>query len=143
MVNSDGQCETRLEDHVAVEADPLTAVADIRAMRLHDAPCLVMQHVDANFTQHAQRGEVDRFQLVVGDQLRRRQRDFQLTERRLLERRRCAGTFARAAAATGAIVCQCRFGGMKGGGHDKPRTLRQCGGIMDRRPSRHCGGGDH
>jgi hypothetical protein len=133
----------QLEDHVAVEAHPLAAFADIRAMRLHDAPCLVVQHVDADFPENAQRREVDRFQLVVGDQPGRRQRDFQLTERRLLERPRCAGALARAAAATGAVVCQCRFGGMKGGGHDSPRTLRWCGGIMDRPPSRHCGGGDH
>ena len=90
MVNSDGAVRDQFEDHVAVEAHPLAAFADVGAMLLHDLAGAVMQHVDADFLEHAQRGEVDRFQLVVGDQLGRRERDLQLPERRLLEGRRAA-----------------------------------------------------
>ena len=132
----------QLEDHVAVEAHALGALAHVGAMRLHDAARLVMQHVDADFLQHAQRGEVDRFQLVVGDQLGRRERDSQLPERRLLEGGRAAGALSGASAAAGAVSGHDRFGGLKGGGHDGPHgnaIVR----IMDRRRPPHCGGDDH
>ena len=93
-------------------------------MFLHDPAGLVMQDVDADLLQDAQGGEVEGFQLVVRHQFGWGQGVLQLPEGRLLEGRARAGALARAAAAAGAIGCQCRFGGMKGGGHGKPRRMQ-------------------
>ena len=79
VARMDGEFRRRmrdqLEDHVGVETHPLAALADIGAMILHDLAGAVMQHVDADLLQHAQRGEVDRLELVVGDQLGRGERE--------------------------------------------------------------------
>ena len=113
----------QLEDHVGVEAHPLAALADIGAVILHDLAGAVMQHVDADLLQHAQRGEVDRFELVVGDQLGRGQRNLELPERRLLEGGRAAGAFSGPAAAPRAFRRDHRFGWMQCGGHGIPREV--------------------
>ena len=123
----------QLEDHVGVEAHALAAFADVGAMLLHDLAGAVMQHVDADFLQHAQRGEVDRFQLVVGDQLGRRERDLQLPERRLLEGGRAAGALSGAAAAARAVGGEHRFGWMQvRRSWDSPSGRADFAGIMDR-----------
>ena len=48
MVNSGGAVRDQLEDHVAVEAHPLAALAHVGAVLLHDLRRAVMQHVDAD-----------------------------------------------------------------------------------------------
>ena len=54
----------QLLDQLGVEADPITVhgAADVSQL----SPGGVVQEVDAGFGQHAQRGQVDGFQLVVG-----------------------------------------------------------------------------
>jgi hypothetical protein len=55
----------KFQDHVAVEAHAFASLAHIGTMFLHDAPCVFMQHVETDFLQHPERGEVNRFQLVI------------------------------------------------------------------------------
>src|SRR5690606_34329495 len=93
----------QLEDHVAVEAHPLGAFADVGAVLLHQPSRFRVQHLDADFLQHLERGEMDRLQFVRRNQVRGWERDAQLPEGRLLERARTAGALARAPSAAGSL----------------------------------------
>ena len=133
----------QLEDHVGVEAHALGAFAHVGAVLLHDAPGIVVQHVDADLLQHAQRRQMDQFELVVGDQLGRREGVLQLPERRLLEGSRAAGALACAAAAAHPVGGERGFGWMKRGGHGGPHgMMRSCVASWTAARRGHCGGGD-
>ena len=87
---------------------------------------------------------MDRFQLVVGDQPGRLERDCQLAKGRLLEGGGRAGALAGPAATAAAVRRKQRFGGLDGGGHCASSIL---GGrlrrIMDAPRFRECGDDDH
>ena len=115
----------KFEDHVRVEAHALGVCANVGSMLLHDPPCLVMQHVDTDLLQHAERCEVDRFELVGGHDLGRRKAHLRLPERRLFEGGRSTRALSRPAAAACSIALGHRFGGWHRIGH---RSLRlECG----------------
>jgi hypothetical protein len=109
----------QLEDHVGVEAHALAPLGKVSAVLLHDLARAFVQHLDADFLQHPERGQVDRFQLVVGDQLGRREGNAQRLERRLLEKTGAAGAFSRAAAAACALGCDRRLRGLHCCVHEK------------------------
>ncbi len=113
-------------------------------MLAHQLAGAFVEHVDADLGQHPQRCQVDRFQLVVGDQPGRLERDRQLAEGGLLEGGARAGALAGPAAAAAAVRRKQRIGGLDGGGHCASSMLRgRLRRIMDAPRFRECGDDDH
>ncbi len=111
----------QLQDHVRVEAHAFGALQHVGPVCLHDGAGFLMQNLDADLLQDPKGSEVDRFQLVVREDLGWREGKPQLAERRLLERRTAAGPFSGSAAAS----CPVRAGGLAGQrlvSHSQPRN---------------------
>ena len=141
-VNSDGQCAIRFEDQVVVEMHALVPwlTSAPGSFMISRAPsCRTSTPISC---KHSQRGEVDQFQLVIGNDFGRPQRNFQLAERRLVEGGAVARALAGAPAATAAAGGENRFCGLNGGVHCFPHGV-DAHRIMNRGPSSHCGGDDH
>ena len=83
-------------DQGRLEANAARGGIDVGASVLQHCARLVVQEVDPDLFQHGERGLMDRFELVEGDKLERRERRFWLARgaeaRRTLRRARpCAG----------------------------------------------------
>ena len=125
MVNSDGACADQFEQHVAVEAHPLGAVADVGAMLLHDLARAVVQHVDADLAaaRAARRRWIDSSSsaetISVG-----LNGIFSCRNGGCSKAAEPLARLAGAAAATRPVGGQRWFGGLKGCGHGIPRAMR-------------------
>jgi len=73
-----------LLDHRRVETDTLAAILDRRAGALEVLTGVRVEEVHPDLGEDAQRGAVDRVELVVGDRPRRLVRHLRLPERPLL-----------------------------------------------------------
>ena len=98
-------------DQRRVEAHPARGRIDVGAGALQHGARLVVQEVDADLLQHLERGLMDRFEFVAGNEVERRKRRLRLPRRRRRDPAAALGRAPAAGAAAAPGILRRRFGG--------------------------------